>query len=97
MSVEQPRPTGDDRTVARLFGALLMVVGGLIAVLSGLCSLGLVVMMVAHPGPGAAEVVSAMGVVAIFGGIPLAVGGGVFLVGRSLWRGPKAADPRTFD
>jgi hypothetical protein len=93
MSVE-PQPAGDDRTVAKLFGVLLMVVGGLIVVLSGLCSLTFFTMMAAHPGPGAGELASGVGVVLIFGGVPLAVGAGVFMAGRFLWRGPRPANPK---
>jgi hypothetical protein len=97
MSVEQPKPAAGDRVVAKLFGVLLMVVGGLIVVLSGLCSLGVLVMMGTSPGSNGGALISGIAMVAVFGVVPLAVGAGVFLVGLFLWRGPRQADPKTFE
>jgi hypothetical protein len=92
MSVE-PSPASDDRAVPRLFGAMLMVVGGLIIALCGLCSLGVVGMVLVDVfrSPAASgDVVTMVPMVAIFGGVPIAVGFGVFFLGRGLYRGPKA-------
>jgi len=75
------------RRVAKLFGALLMAVGGLMAALCGLCSAGVVIMSGANGVGGAAP---AMMLALIFGGPPIVIGVGVFLWGRSLWRGPPA-------
>jgi ABC-type Fe3+ transport system permease subunit len=81
---------GSGRAVAKLFGALLMAVGGLMAGLCGLCSAGVVVMSGANGVGGAAP---AMMLALIFGGPPIVIGVGVFLGGRSLWRGPKPSKP----
>lgn len=75
------------RRVAKLFGALLMAVGGVMAALCGLCSAGVVIMSGANGVGGAAP---AMMLALIFGGPPIVIGVGVFLWGRSLWRGPPA-------
>jgi len=86
-----------ERTVAKLFGAMLMAVGVLIAGLAGLCSAAMIVMMINQPS-GAA---SALPLVATFGGVPIVIGVGIFIGGRALWRGPRTAptkaDPKTFD
>jgi hypothetical protein len=88
-----PNPEAD-RTVARLFGAMLMVVGVLIMALSGLCSLGVLGMMLMEMfrSPlGSVGAVTMVPMIAIFGGVPMAAGFGVFTLGRGLRRGPKAA------
>jgi len=74
------------RAVAKLFGALLMAVGGLIAGLCGLCSAGVVIITISD---GSNGIGSSMMLALIFGGPPIVVGIGLFLWGRSLWRGPK--------
>jgi hypothetical protein len=79
--------------VVKLFGALLMAVGGLITVLCGLCSL--VFLATAVQGivqhPGAPLDVQGVGgfllLVLIFGGIPILIGVGVFIAGRRFYRG----------
>jgi hypothetical protein len=81
---------GSGRAVARLFGALLMAAGALIAGLCGLCSVAFLVSLAATDQGG----LGGMWVVAlIFGGPPIVIGVGVFLGGRSLWRGPKPSKP----
>ena len=75
------------RAVAKLFGALLMAVGGLMAGLCGLCSAGVVIITISDGGNG---IGSSMMLALIFGGPPIVVGIGLFLWGRSLWRGPPA-------
>jgi hypothetical protein len=86
----------EGRTVAKLFGAMLMAVGVLIAGLGGLCSVGFLVMMVTEPGGSA---LNGIPVVLIFGGVPIAIGVGVFIGGRALWRGPPPpkVDSNTFE
>jgi hypothetical protein len=74
---------GGGRPVAKLFGALLMAVGGLIMGLCGLCSLAFMVTM------GAGDSTGMLFLVAIFAGIPIAAGAAIFFVGRSLWRGAQ--------
>jgi hypothetical protein len=82
--------TNDDdaphRGVAKLFGALLMAVGGLIAGLCGLCSAGVLAITFSN---GAGGIGPSMMLALIFGGPPILIGVGLFLWGRSLWRGPK--------
>jgi hypothetical protein len=60
-----------------------MVVGGLIAVLSGLCSLGVSAAVLMQRPPGLLDVVNLIVTVGFFGGIPFALGVGLFLIG---WR-----------
>lgn len=82
-----------NRPIARFFGGLLMAVGGLIAVTAGLCSLSFVVIDIwqrfAYQRSGFAATPTELTIVMIFGGIPFAVGAGLFLGGRALWRGPR--------
>ena len=89
-----------DRPVAKLFGALLMAVGVLIAGLAGLCSAGFLVMVLSQPGS-ASGALTGIPMILIFGGVPIAIGIGVFIGGRELWRGPSRpsprADPKSFD
>jgi len=67
--------------VARLFGALLMAVGALMMALCGLCSLAAVVFMASGSDPGGSLLL-----VLVFGGAPIALGFGIFWLGRRLWR-----------
>jgi hypothetical protein len=69
--------------VARLFGALLMTVGALMMGLCGLCSLAVLVSMT---GGGASEPGGMLLLVLIIGGVPIAIGFGIFWLGRWLWR-----------
>jgi len=96
----EPQSQDGDRMVLQLFGAFLMAVGGLIVLLSGLCSLGVLGATVAgfvrsgraHPSnPGEVSMlisgsVTMMFAVAIFGGVPILCGVAVFLWGRGLYR-----------
>lgn len=78
----------------RLVGGLLMAVGGLIALLSGLCTSAWFVYLVwniadegarGHGGAQVARALAAMSVTgAVVGGVPLAIGVGLFIAGRSL-------------
>lgn len=74
---------GPERAVTRLFGAMLMAAGGLIAGLCGLCSaVFLVSLLVKDAGAFGPMLL----VTLIFGGVPIALGFGLFVWGRSLWR-----------
>jgi hypothetical protein len=73
--------------VARLFGALLMAVGVLMMTLCGLCSL---VFVISTAGGGSgSEAGGMLLLVLVIGGVPIAIGFGIFWLGRWLWR-PKA-------
>lgn len=71
------------RRVAKLFGALLMAVGVMIMGLCGLCSAAVVVSMTWPNGRGLG---AALIITAIFAGLPIAAGFGIFRFGRALWR-----------
>ena len=76
--------------VVKLFGAMLMAVGGLIAILSGLCSLGFLGVLITnafHSPAGAGSALAMSPLVLLFGGVPFAVGAAVFIVGRKLFKG----------
>ena len=90
MSQNTP-PTEADRAVARLFGAMLMAVGGLIVGLCGLCSFGFLAITIGGGGPAsqASQIPGLFVMVAVIGGVPIGVGVLVFIAGRSLWRGPR--------
>ncbi|MCI3135492.1 hypothetical protein [Phenylobacterium aquaticum] len=77
------------QAVRRYFGAMLMAIGGLIAVLSGLCSLTFLGFVIWNAVTGGgrtviADVVQMLTLMLAFGGIPFGVGLGVFFWGRSL-------------
>jgi hypothetical protein len=72
--------------VARLFGALLMAVGALMMALCGLCSL---VFVLSTAGSGGGETGGMLLLVLVIGGVPIAIGFGIFWLGRWLRR-PKA-------
>jgi Kef-type K+ transport system membrane component KefB len=71
--------------VARLFGALLMGVGVLMMTLCGMCSL---VFVISTAGGGGGEMGGMLLLVLVIGGVPIAVGFGIFWLGRWLRR-PK--------
>ncbi|HET6971377.1 MAG TPA: hypothetical protein VFH92_09650 [Phenylobacterium sp.] len=88
--------------VRRFFGGLLMVVGGLMMGLCGLCTAVFLVASVFDGGGG--RELGGGGELAIMalviGGIPTAIGVGLFVAGRSLLRTGRAASPAdaaTFD
>jgi hypothetical protein len=66
-----------------MFGALLMAAGALIAGLSGLCST--VFLLSTFTGQGS-DLVDAIGAVLALGAVPVALGLGLFFLGRGLWR-----------
>ena len=84
--------------IAKLFGGLLMAAGALIVGLCGLCSAAVLVSALVSPS-GGFSALTTIPVVGIFGGIPIALGAGLFIAGRFLWRGPRkpAAKVETFD
>jgi hypothetical protein len=81
--------------MTRFIGAGLMALGGLVALLSGLCSLGVLATPFfdnysARGEAAMRELMSIVAMVAIFGGVPFAVGLGLFFLGRAVRRGPSA-------
>ena len=87
---EPDRSTAVGAAVLRFFGAALMAIGGLIAILSGLCTAwgGLQFLTGDMAGGNFGQT---LGLVAVFGGIPIAVGVGLYFLGR--WIGRKAERP----
>jgi|UPI0003B7A7ED hypothetical protein len=65
-----------------LFGGILLAIGALIAGASGLCSLAVFF----SGGSEFGRAMSALPVIAIFGGIPFAIGVGLIFAGRGLIR-----------
>ena len=70
------------------FGWCLMAVGGLIALTCGLCTLGFMAAgaVSAIKGGGAFAGVQAIAVSLMFGGLPTAIGAGIFVVGWKMTR-----------
>jgi len=69
-----------------LFGGILLAVGILVAGVSGLCSLGMLVMGLGERS-GALDFLP---MVLLIGGIPFLIGLGLFFAGRSLLRAARA-------
>lgn len=69
----------------RFFGGLLMAVGVLIMLASGLCSVAFIAMLMGEGG-NANDALQLLIAVAVFGGIPFALGVGLFVGGRALRR-----------
>jgi hypothetical protein len=70
-----------------LFGGILLAIGGLIALLSGACSMWFLVSII-----GSATGADAGGIIMLVlfvGGIPFAIGLGLFFWGRSLVRSAR--------
>jgi hypothetical protein len=87
-----PPPPPSDHGAGHFFGILLMAAGALICALSGVCSLGVLGMMMASPGqgPGAASAIGiGLVVVAIFGGVPFVMGLASIFIGRHLYRSSR--------
>jgi hypothetical protein len=75
--------------VAGFFGGLLIVAGAVIAVLSGLCTLGFLGVMTfdalqRRGGGMLGGFGELLGLAAVFGGVPLAVGVGLVALGRTI-------------
>jgi hypothetical protein len=73
--------------VARFFGVLLIVAGVLVMGLCGLCSAGVLIASLASPGEEFSGL-AMIPVVGIVGGVPIALGAGMFILGRQL-AGPR--------
>jgi hypothetical protein len=84
--------------IAKLFGGLLMAAGVLIMGLCGLCSAAVLVSSLVSSS-GAFSGLAMIPLVGIVGGVPIALGAGMFIAGRLLWRGPRKPEPKaeTFD
>jgi len=94
-----PRP--DNRAAKRFTGSLLMAGGGLVAVLCGLCTLGVGAtgfVGMSETGPTSANVGGALLMVLMaagIGGIPTLIGAWIFWIGRKMYREGAAPNPPT--
>ncbi len=77
---------GERGPAVRFFGWLLMGIGGLIALTAGACSLVFLVSMLSSSGDGLDGLVSALGLLLLFGGVPIAVGLALIFAGRAISR-----------
>lgn len=77
-----------------LFGGLLLAIGGLIALLSGLCSAYFGLTLLGSGGGNASDLTGMLGLVLLVGGIPFAIGFGLFAWGRSLIRSAREDERR---
>lgn len=76
-----------------LFGGLLLAAGGLIALLSGTCSMWFLVSMLGSSSGGSvSDYGGLLFLVAMVGGIPFLIGIGLFRWGHSLIRSARAED-----
>jgi|LakMenEpi03Aug12_release.lakeMendotaPanAssembly.Ray.scaffolds.fasta_scaffold179833_2 hypothetical protein len=82
--------------VQQLFGNLLMAAGWMIMLTCSLCSAGVLLTTLLGVGSGSLNageliysILSVLGLIAIGGGVPAAIGGSLFLWGRRLRNGPK--------
>ena len=83
----------DVSPIQKFFGAALMAVGGLIAGLCGLCTLGVIGFGVVDAfggGSSADDLFGGILVVSFIGGIPIALGVLLFVWGRSLFAPRRA-------
>jgi hypothetical protein len=78
--------------MSKLVGSIMIGVGLLIAGLSGLCSVAFGVMLLGSSGVDAKVILQWLGAVAVFGGIPFAIGLGLFFGGRSVVRKAEGAN-----
>ncbi len=101
MTATPPRPgPTTDNPAGRFFGALLMVVGALIALLSGLCTLAFGAMILAEPGGNGGAIGGGITMLSIFGGVPFLFGLALIFVGRGLYRAVRRPPPsvaKTFE
>jgi hypothetical protein len=79
----------------KLFGSLLLGCGIIFAGLSGLCTL-LVAGSALVGSSNGEEMMSVLPASLIFGGVPIAIGIGMFFGGRALLRSAKADEPTDF-
>ena len=90
-----PAPNEGGDAIARLFGFMLMAVGGLIALLSGLCSLGFLLVTIESVVRTPASVAPMIGLILVIGGVPVAVGVALFVLGLNLAR-PRRKNPSEY-
>ena len=80
-----PRPERNPAVV--FFGWLLMGIGGLIAVTAGACSLYFLAGVLGAGGGGGLDgLMSGLGLILLFGGVPIAVGLALIVAGRAISR-----------
>jgi hypothetical protein len=77
--------------MSRLGGSIMMGAGIMIAGLSGICSVAFAIMALASSGVTLGLALQGLMVIGVFGGIPFAIGIGLFLAGRSIVRRADAA------
>lgn len=80
----------------RFLAGLIMGLGWLIAGLSGLCTLGVAVMVVISEPLRVSNLLSSLPIMGVFGGIPIALGVGLILLGRRIGRPAPKIDAKTF-
>ena len=106
MAAPGPASVATSYSVRRFFAMLLMATGGLIAGLSGLCSAAVLVTVLVPlavggaGGGGLGGFINLVGMILVFGGIPFAIGAGLFVLGRNLLRPRTPASPvvaKTFE
>lgn len=90
-SLQDDRAPNSAAPTGSLAGRLLMVFGGLIATLSGLCTGGVAIIFLPEsPTPGLMS--SLIGSMMIFGGLPLLVGILLFVAGRNMLRRSRESE-----
>lgn len=84
MSQEEERTGSSPGPAKRLFGALLIAAGFLIAGLSGLCSLGIFIASLASLRSSVLSFIGLLQTTLVIGGMPFAMGVGLILLGRAM-------------
>jgi hypothetical protein len=77
----------------QLFGGLLLGIGILVMTVSGLCTLAVVIGGLSDGGTMVAQDPTVLFIPLVAGGVPLAVGFGLYFWGRALLRQPAGASP----
>ena len=97
---ETARETGERQARKRFLGMLLMAMGGLIALLCGLCTLWVSVAFITAPSASSPADYSILLFPLFLGGLPAAAGAAVFWRGRRMYqegRSPGKQSGRVFD
>jgi len=84
------------RAGKRVLGGLLMAVGAMVALLCGLCTLGVSILFLSDPHPSAMSLIVPL----VIGGVPTTVGVGVFWIGLAIFRdgrSPRVDPSRAFE
>ena len=84
--MSDPTRSPRGRPASWFFGAALMAIGAMMVVLCGICSLGFFSSIAGISSHSATSIGGGVLMIAIFGGIPIAIGVGLFLVGLGLCR-----------